>query len=423
MDKIVKRIIKLDFEDIFNYDFPTNEFVGLIVNFHDGVKYEFLLNLKEDNHLLVIGSGLRQKNSKIDVNRPVFHRWSWKFKESTIFYNDPTIYIHKDLAGGWGVGTIENYYLKNISIIIEEIAENIKIKNQNMFFYGSSQGGFMSLVLSILIKDSVAIAEVPQFDVSLFTKSHWDNLRKYCFLGLDEYDIRKKYGEKIDIIELIKTENYIPNAYLILDSSSSFELNSSILPFFNRLLELPYSNYQNNIKIRLDGKNKGHSAQIQEDLLDTIEKIISLEDKKNSLRLPNVFEKYITSRIDLKNYGNENNSIEIIEISDSECRVEYPNWFKDDSGEGLKLESINGNMYIKLKCVNGGIFSIKLRSSIDFVKEGKKIPIFINFNKLIINNEILIDKPTIVDFNNFYVFSKEVKNNENIEIQISWVPV
>ena len=419
MDKIVDNIINLDFEEISDYNFPRNKMFGLIVNFHDDVKYEFLLNLKNDNNLLVIGSGLRGNQSTIDVNRPVFHRWPWKFKQSTIFYNDPTIYINPCLEGGWGVGTVDNYYLKNISVIIKEIIKNISIENHNVFFYGSSQGGFMSLALSIFLKNTVAIAEVPQFDVSLFTKKHWGNLKKYCFLDLDENDINEKYKEKIDIIELIKKENYIPNAYLILDSSSSFELKSSILPFFNRLQELPYSDYQNHIKIRLDGKNKGHAAQPQDDLIETIEKIISLENTNYNLKgLPSRFEKYITARLDLKNYGTESNSIEIIDISDEDCTVEYPQWLKNHEGKGLIIESLKGNLHLKLKCINDGMFSLKLRS-IDFRIENK-IPIFINFTKLIVNDENILNNSVIVSNDNQHIFAKKVKNNEEIVIDIGW---
>lgn len=422
MERLVQKIIRLNFEEIQFFDFPKNELVGLIVNYHDGVKYEFLLNLKNDDKLLVIGSGLRGEQSKIDAKRPVFHRWSWKFQQSTLFYNDPTSYIHHDMEGGWGVGTLDNYYLKNISLIIKEISNNIFVDNKDIIFYGSSQGGFMSLVLSVFFKNSIAIAEVPQFDLSLFTERHWENLKKYCFNGLSEDEIKKNYASRIDIIELIKEENYIPNAYLILDTSFNWELSSAIIPFFERLIELPYAEYQNHFKIRLDGKNKGHSAQSEKDLLETIENIIFLENKHlTEDDVQTIFKKYLTLRMDIKNYGNERNSIEITDISDKSSLIEFPGWLKDNKGEGFKIESLKCVLDLKLKCVNDGELVIKLRG-IDYSREGR-IPIFINLYKFAINNEIIIDKDTLLSHDNFYTYKKSINDGDEVILSIMWEPV
>ena len=423
MEKIVQKIIRLDFEEIQFFDFPKNEVVGLIVDYHDGVKYEFLLNLKNDDKLLVIGSGLRGNQSEIDKMRPVFHRWSWRFQQSTLFYNDPTSYIHNDLEGGWGVGTSDNYYLKNISLIIKEIADNIFVDNHDIIFYGSSQGGFMSLVLSIFFKNSIAIAEVPQFDLSLFDERNcWENLKKYCFKGLSEDEIKKNYASRIDIIELIKEENYIPNAYLILDASFDHELSSSTIPFFERLIELPYADYQNHFKVRIDGKNKGHSAQSEKALLETIEDIIFLENKHlTEDYVQTIFKKYLTVRMDIKNHGNKSNSMEIIDISDKSSSIEFPSWLKNNEGKGLKIESLKGVLDLKLKCVNDGLLVIKFRG-IDFSRE-ERIPIFVNLYKFVIDNEIIIDKDTFVSHDNFYTYKKDVKDGEEVILSIMWEPI
>ncbi|MDI3410725.1 hypothetical protein QKW52_12175 [Bacillus sonorensis] len=80
--------------------FTFNETFILIVE-HKQVNFEFFLNLKSSyNALLILGSGAidPQKHSL-----PVFQRHSWadEIASSTIFYNDPTLYLG-NINIGWG---------------------------------------------------------------------------------------------------------------------------------------------------------------------------------------------------------------------------------------------------------------------------------------------------------------------------------
>ena len=57
MEELVNKIIECDFEHLNFNEFPLNEKFGLIV-WKRNVKYEFLLNLKENSkNLICIGSG------------------------------------------------------------------------------------------------------------------------------------------------------------------------------------------------------------------------------------------------------------------------------------------------------------------------------------------------------------------------------
>ena len=264
IEKLVKNIIECGYDELKNYSFPKNELFGLIIKINN-VKYEFLLNLKDNtDKLLVLGSGARDINQTIEnKHRPYFNRWSWKFNEeiSTIFYNDPTTYLADNLTAGWGLGTLNDWYLEKISKIIIEIAYNLNINHDHIFFYGSSAGGFLSLALATLIRESVAIAEIPQLNLRNYPPYNILNLEKICLGNIEEEVIIKKHMYKLDLIELFKFKNYVPNCYLILDCSCDSDYNNNYLPFFNRLNELPFSeNSFNHIYIRIDAKNKGHKA-------------------------------------------------------------------------------------------------------------------------------------------------------------------
>lgn len=290
MKELVNNIIECDFEEIQRIDFPQNERFGLIT-YINNVKYEFILNLKGSEHILVLGSGARPENQTIEQKqRPFFNRWSWNFEESMIVYNDPTTYLNEEIRCGWGVGTKEDYYLENISKIILEITKNLKISNENIIFYGSSVGGFMSILLSTMIKNSISIAEIPQLDISNYWRGHWERIIKYCFHGLNEEEIKREYGDRIDVIEKFKKESYVPKSLLILDCSDSYDLNEHYIPFFTRLMELPYSDAENNIRIRIDGKNQGHVPSNFEDTSTTISNMINLYFNNSKTYLRTIYE-------------------------------------------------------------------------------------------------------------------------------------
>lgn len=180
MKQITEKIIEVDKNQLYNITFPLGRF-GLIVKYH-GIKYKFLLNLLENSDkLVVLGSGALSKNSSWDRSRPRFSRWSWDFGESTINFDDPTLYLDDEILIAWSIGNSEFWYLKDISTIIKIIADKLKIKDNKLIFFGSSAGGFTSLMLSTLIKDSISIAENPQFDVTTWGKEHWNVVKKALF--------------------------------------------------------------------------------------------------------------------------------------------------------------------------------------------------------------------------------------------------
>ena len=106
--------------------------------------------------------------------------------------------------------------------------------------------------------------------------------------------------------------------------------------------------------------------------------------KDNADNLSILF-KYFTARIDLKNCGESDNNLIILENSDSDSVVYCPKWYKNYEGIGTVITSKKGCIDLKIKCVNEGILKIGLRG-IDF-KDSKntRVPIYIDYTKFIIN--------------------------------------
>ena len=328
-----KKIV-VDYENLNEINLPLNEYFILVV-FKNNVKYDFVINFKENSEkLLVLGSGLIPRE-KIPKLNPYYNRVSWDFKYSTIFYNDPTSYVHPNIYGAWGIGTKEDWYLENIADIIKKIADNLfeypsPIKYNNVIFIGSSQGGFMSFMLSVLVKNSLSICDIPQID--LFNGYHTSDsppyhiykksILDYIFNSHDIDDLYSKFGYRFNFIELIKKEQYIPKAFLCLDCSVNLDFEQEYINFFKHLNQLPFKDeFSNNIRIRIDGKNIGHHNMSKNKLMETIENVIVMEyleehapHYKNNIKY-NVFNNAVNNNELIIFYGLKNVNFDNLMIS------------------------------------------------------------------------------------------------------------
>lgn len=247
MEQLVDTIIKINFEDLEHFDFPIGFKFGLSV-MYKSVEYEFLVHFKKDSDKVVcLGSGNKADDDPHDNTRPYFHRWSWNFNESTIWYNDPTRYLSIDLPGAWGVGLNDDYYLRNIGEIIVKLVHRLNMTEKNLFFYGSSMGGFTSLQLATMFRESTAIADIPQF----FFQNHvrFDHVTKYAFPGLSKEYIMEHYKYRFDFLDMIVKEDYIPKAIIVIDCSDR-DINTQYIDFVKGINKLPnITNKKNHMKI------------------------------------------------------------------------------------------------------------------------------------------------------------------------------
>ena len=131
--------------------------------------------------------------------------------------------------------------------------------------------------------------------------------------------------------------------------------------------------------------------------------------------------KYGTARIDIKNSGTEFNSIEIIENDDVNSHESQPKWLSNDKGSGLIINSYRGSLNLKIKCIQKGLLTIRLRGLDVRDKNGNRFPIYIDYVTFSVNNVeqtnhklVCHDKP--------FTFRKEVEDNEVVDLHIEWMP-
>lgn len=437
MEQITEKQIKINFEELDELELIYNKKIGLTV-FLEDVKYEFILKLdKNSDELVVVGSGALG-NRPFDRSRPLYHRHSWNFRRSTIYYNDPTYYVDDVIKGAWCFGTKENYYLKKISLIINILIDKLNIDSGKVLYYGSSAGGFTSLVLATLNKGTMCLADIPQIYVNRYkSKLHqedgWRPLKEYYYrdeITDDEFLEMHKY--RLNFVEICKREKYIPNAYMVLDCSVDLDFNTQYIPFFEELNQLPFSETSNWIKLILNGKNQGHVSVPQNETIKLIDDIFknnanevdtlgiesSGQDKSNLGLIAAKLEKYNTARFDIIIEGKDS-YLEIDEIDDY-VTLSQPHWLSDPYS-GFIITNKNNSIDFKVRCVGGGNLDIKLRG-IDKKLKKQRVPIYIDFTKFLVNDESVMKSHKIVFHNNPVIHSKKVEDGEIVKVHVEWLP-
>jgi hypothetical protein len=187
---------------------------------------------------------------------------------------DPTLYID-DLAVGWGVGKNDNYYLENSSLILKEIIKKMNIELKDTVIYGTSAGGFLSIIMGIYLRGTKVVADNTQLDISnWFVISAVDSVMNYCF---DNVGTALKYPERFNVIESFIKYSYVPKIYLHVNLCSKVDNSMQLVPFLKKIENMRNISKYNNIEITLHyEENKGHDGLTQDEALEVLYKILEI---------------------------------------------------------------------------------------------------------------------------------------------------
>lgn len=137
-------------------------------------------------------------------------------------------------------------------------------------------------------------------------------------------------------------------------------------------------------------------------------------------RMENSANIFSQSRIDIKNYGTERNGILILDYDDLYDEIYQPNWFKDSEGVGTIFKSNKDYLNLSFKCLNDGDLVIKFKTEELNDKYGGLVPIFIDYEEIVINGENLIDDNIVISSYEPFVYEKKVEDGEIINIYAKW---
>jgi glycosyltransferase involved in cell wall biosynthesis len=136
------------------------------------------------------------------------------------------------------------------------------------------------------------------------------------------------------------------------------------------------------------------------------------------------FSRHLTARIDVHFVPKTvMGDFQILSLSDDKVKVTTANWFPKDT-IGYAIESYEGKLDIVVKSsVEGQVFLYLMGLWVPNPKDKSKlIPYWIDYTKLAVNDKIIFDKLTPAWHNKPYRCSVEVKDDEEIRMQVEWLP-
>lgn len=225
----------------------------------NGVPYEYLINRRpESDKLIVFNNGAVAEGN---VSVPVFQRHSWAnmLKTSSIFCMDPTLYLNSFLQIGWGIGKNEDYYLENSSLILKKIIEKMGIKLDNTAIFGTSAGGYLSIIMGIYLKGAKVVADNAQLDVRNWVfKDALDSVVTFSF---DNIGSALCYKERFSIIDAFEKHRYVPKIYMHVNLCSVADNSTQLVPFLKNAESMRGIKDYNDIEVILHYEpGKGHNG-------------------------------------------------------------------------------------------------------------------------------------------------------------------
>lgn len=236
MEKKKERTVTVNYEEL-DYSVITDANPNILKVRKNNVDFYFKIKLKEDNNNMVVFSNGAYNPQK--STPPIFARSSWHsdFDANCIFIDDVTIH-GTECTLGWGVGTPEHYYLESFSIIVKKIGELLNVPERNTVYFGSSAGGFMSMMLATLHKGSLAVPNNPQVYAHKFGRGVAINkLYDTRFSRMNEDEIHENYGERFSVLKMMVKKNFVPKTIYLINRFSDEDIEKQYKPFIQDLKE------------------------------------------------------------------------------------------------------------------------------------------------------------------------------------------
>lgn len=203
----------------------------------DGGRFECYLHQRPGRFLFVLLSGARDPEKH---PLPKFERWSWteQFPGSILCICDPALYLNGGtLRIGWYAGTDKHNWPLRMSGLVSLVARKLGKDSSEVISYGSSAGGFASLMLAARLGNATAIAINPQTDVLRYSKRFVGDFLQACFSGREQTDLSAAERARLTVAPAMLRA---PNAkYVIVQNTQDRHHYEHHYKPFCRLLGAP----------------------------------------------------------------------------------------------------------------------------------------------------------------------------------------
>ena len=188
---------------------------------------------------------------------------------------DPTLYLNSFFQIGWGIGKNENYYLENSSLILKKIIEKMDIRLEDTAIYGTSAGGYLSILMGIDLKGAKVVADNAQLDVR-----NWifkDALDSVITFSVDNIGSALNYKERFNVVDAFEKHHYVPKIYLHVNLCSHADNSTQLVPFLESAESMSSIQEYHNMEVILHfDPDKGHNGLDMEQAIQFLYHILEV---------------------------------------------------------------------------------------------------------------------------------------------------
>lgn len=250
----------------------------------DGESVPLLLKRKAGAHTLtVFANGAIDFRSGKDPHE-VFQRSTWSplVDSHCLYFSDVTTSRETKVNLGWGQGTAERYFLPRVADAVSAVSRAIGISDsRKRIYYGSSGGGFQSLVLAALDRGSSALVNNPQTNwLDYNFAGAVKRVLDYSFNGLSRVEVLARYPTRASIPHLYLDIGYVPNIRYLVNAASKNDLETDLAHLLGGLQGFLSNLRENNLDVNYYwDPEAGHSPLSQERTVQEINQLISRLEK------------------------------------------------------------------------------------------------------------------------------------------------
>lgn len=253
------------FEHINEITIAADPIFDFCVEQH-GIRLECRLNQKvENDYLIVAPHGAIQRD---EYPLPVFGRWNWDgiFKSNILTICDPSLYLDDELSVGWFAGTRYQNSPELIIDTVKKISQLLNISPNRIIFWGSSAGGYASILLSSLIDGAKFICANGQTTILAYGANHVELYRKVFDINSTAVDLAKYYPERwsaIDALQASYDKKRKTSGIILQNTMDRRHYEKHYIPFCNHF-NLPIEGGANkylNLHSILYSHDKGHGPE------------------------------------------------------------------------------------------------------------------------------------------------------------------
>ena len=164
------------------------------------IKLECRINQKVKNDYLVVAPNGAVDREKYKL--PVFARWNYQsiFNSSILSISDPALLLDDALRIGWFAGTNQLDIAQFVSEVVIKVADQLGIAHDRIIFWGSSSGGFASVLLASKINGSCFVSINGQSTINNYYAGHVEDYRKVFDSQSSIDDILQSHPSRWSII-------------------------------------------------------------------------------------------------------------------------------------------------------------------------------------------------------------------------------